>query len=599
MGAGKRYRRETAALTVAFAVLALTAPSGDARQASFTTTDLPIPQRVYDLGVAYVGADEDPDLFTTAHNNRQVVLIGDGNGGFDNQLSALNLDHTPAFPGLEAINNQPALGDPGLYVFYRPTGLRLISHQVSTSGSLKSRGITKAVAKGGAHADVQPLGGGDLPNVRTHFSAPPGGRVDIRMVPLALPVTVRENSIHPTYVGSQAVTAAKNQFSFEVRDRHGMGWADVDDDGDTDSFISRGGLAGRIKGNGNLVQDELMLQSGGTFDDFATQRGLRKGRCRTRSALPVDVDGDSLTDLSSSCVDGPTRLFVRRGTGFDNASGALKRAGARGPVVEWVDIRGDLKPELITFDRGELSVFERRPGGSWARAQRLSDLPRGEVASAASADFDNDGDADVLVSARDGLTLLRNRDGELAPRTPPRLGLPAQAEGPVVWIDYQNDGLLDLYAPPGGIYEQQPDGGFIATGSLTTGELTSPRAVWMDVDGDGDRDGALTARSESGRFSSLFRNNLTGDHWLQVAVEGPDGAREAPGARVQVEADGAEQTAWVGQSDSSRFSAGDWRTYFGLGDATVVDRVTVRWTDGDTRTLDDVPDNQLIHVSHP
>jgi len=599
MGAGKRYRRETAALTVAIGVLAFGAPSGDARQAPFTTSDLPIPQRVYDLGVAYVGGDEYPDLFTTAHNNRQVILIGDGDGGFDDELSDLDLDHTPEFPGLEAINNGPTLDDPGLYVFYRPTGLRLIAHGVSASGTLRSRGITKAIAKSGAQAETEALGGGDLPNKRTHFSSPPGGRIDVRMVPLALPVTLRENSIHPTYVGSQAVAAGKNQVAFEVRDRHGMGWADLDSDGDSDTFITRGGLAGRIKGHGNLVQDELMLRSGGSYDDVAAARGLRKGRCRSRSALPVDVDGDALTDLSSSCVDGPTRLFVRRGQHFENASGALKRAQARGPTIEWVDVRGDLRPELITFERGGLNLFERRPGGEWMRRQRLGDLPRGEVGGVASADFDNDGDADVLVAARDGVTLLRNRNGELAPRTPPKLGLPARAEGPVVWIDHQNDGLLDLYAPPGGIYEQQAGGSFAATGALTTGALTTPRAVWMDVDGDGDRDGALTARSESGRFSALYRNNLTGDHWLQVEVQGPDGSREAPGARVRVEADGAEQTAWVGQSDSSRFSAGDWRTYFGLGDANTVDRVTVRWTDGDTKTLSDVPDNQLIQVTHP
>ncbi len=599
MGARKRYRRETAAIAVLVAVLAFGASSPEARLAPFTTTDLPIPQRVYDLGVAYVGADARPDLFTTAHNNRQVVLIGDGGGGFTNQLSDLRLDHKPAFPGLEAINNAPTHGDPGLYVFYRPNGLRLASHGVSTSGSIKSRGIVKAIAKSGARAGVDVQGGGDLPNTRVDYSIPPGGRVDVRMVPLALPVKVLETSAHPTFIGSQAVKAAKARFSIQVRDRHGMGWADADSDGDSDTLIARGGLAGRIKGHGNLVQDQLMLQARGVFDDFAAARGLRKGRCRARAALPIDADGDARTDLSMSCTDGPTRLFVRRGRGFENASGPLKRAGARGPAIEWVDLRGDLKPELITFDRGGLRVFERRADGGWARRQRMTHLPRGEVAGVASADFDNDGDADVLVSARDGLTLLPNRRGALAARTPPGMGLPAQAEGPVVWIDHQNDGLLDLYAPPGGIYEQRPQGGFTATGMLATGSLRTARAVWMDVDGDGDRDGALTARGDSGRFSSLFRNNLALDHWLQVDVGGRSGAREAPGARVRIAAGGAEQTAWVGQSDSSRYSAGDWRTYFGLGDSTTVDRVTVRWTDGAIRTLHDVADNQLIRIEHP
>jgi hypothetical protein len=600
MGAGKWHRREAAAAAAAFVALgAFGAAAGGARQASFTTSDAPLPKRIYDLGVAYVGADPDPDLFTTAHNNRQVVLIGDGGGGFDNEISALDLDHTPAFPGLEAIDQAPTLDDPGLYLFYRHDGLRLIAHGVTATGTLRSRAFRRAEARDGATAVLEAHGNGDLPSTRVDYTMPPGSRVDVKMVPVALPVRVHRTSASPVFVGSQGTVAGKERFSIQVRDRHGMAWTDADADGDTDVFIARGGLAGRIKGHRNLVQDELMLQSAGTFDDFAEQRHLRKGRCRAREAIPLDADGDGRTDLSTSCEEGVVRLFLRRGPRYANASGQLKRAGARGSAIEWVDLRGGLTPEVVTFDDGGLRVFERGHDGSWALRQRITGLPRGEVVSIASADFDNDGDADVLASARAGLTLLRNRHGELVARTPPRMGLPARAEGPVVWIDYQNDGLLDLYAPPGGIYEQRPQGGFAASGLLATGNLTQARSVWMDVDGDGDRDGVLTARDDGKRFSSLFKNELTGDHWLEVEVEGRGGARDAPGARVRIDVEGAKQTGWVGQSDSSRFSAGDHRLYFGLGDENSVDLVTVRWTDGETRTLTNVADNQLLRVERP
>jgi hypothetical protein len=601
MGAGIRHRRGAAPRATALVTLALAASASPAVAAPFTRSELPLPPRVYDLGVAYVDGDSDPDLFTTAHNNRQVVLIGNGNGGWDNQISALNLDHTPAFPGLEAINNAPTLDAPGLYAFFRPTGLRLVAHEVSARGALRSRAFRQATARDGAEANLRvlPGGGGDLAKSRIRYSIPPGGQLDAKMVPLALPVRFRPGGEAEVFVGSQAVRAQSDSFTVELRDRHGMGWADAEGDGDTDVFITRGGLAGRIKGHRNLVQDELMLQGGGTFADSTDEAGLRKGRCRARQAQPVDADGDGRTDLASSCKEGVTRLFLRRGGEYVNASGHLKRAGARGGDVEWVDVRGDLVPELATFEGGGVRLFQRTPDGSWVVAQRLRGLPGGGTHSIASADYDNDGDADVLVSKADGLALLQNREGRLAQRRPASVGLPERASGPVAWIDHQNDGLLDLYAPPGGIYEQQPGGGFQPSGHLASAELTRARAVWMDFDGDGDRDGAVTGREGGERVSSLYENHLILDHWLEVEVEGREGRREAPGARVRVAAGGVVQTAWIGQADSSRFSAGDWRAYFGLGGATSADRVTVRWTDGVTTTLTDVPDNQLLRVQRP
>jgi hypothetical protein len=591
----KPARRGAAAALLAFALGAAATP---ARAAPFTETELPLPKRLYDLGVAYVDGDPVPDLFTTAHNNRQVVLIGDGDGGFEDRLSALRLDHTPAFPGLEAINNAPDLTEAGLYLFYRPRGLRLLAHEAPASGELRSRAFRKVVSRGGASARLKVPGRGELARAQVSYKLPPGGRIDVKMTPLALPVRVVP-AAGATHVGSQAVATDRRAFSIELRDRHGIGWADLDADGDSDAFIVRGGLAGRIKDHPNLVQDELLVNSGGRFSDLALERGLRKGSCRGRDALPVDADGDARTDLSASCKKGAMRLFLRDGRRFANASGPLRRAGARGGEAEWVDIRGSVAPELMTIRGSAAELYRLGSHGAWARVDRIQGLPRGEPQSVASADFDNDGDADVVVSKSRGIALLENVEGALASRAPGGLGLPSRVAGPVAWVDHQNDGLLDLYAPPGGIYEQQPGGSFAATGQLATGDLTVARSVWTDVDGDGDRDGVLTGRSGGDRITVLNENRLAGDHWLQVDVGGRGGAREAPGARVSVRADGRTQTAWVGQSDSSRFSSGEWRTYFGLGAEAGADRVTVRWTDGLKRTLANVAGDQLLRVERP
>jgi enediyne biosynthesis protein E4 len=62
--------------------------------------------------------------------------------------------------------------------------------------------------------------------------------------------------------------------------------------------------------------------------------------------------------------------------------------------------------------------------------------------------------------------------------------------------------------------------------------------------------------------------------------------------------DGTELTREI-QAGSSYLSSADPRTHFGLGDATVVDRVVVRWLDGRETTLSDVAAGQVITVGAP
>jgi hypothetical protein len=53
----------------------------------------------------------------------------------------------------------------------------------------------------------------------------------------------------------------------------------------------------------------------------------------------------------------------------------------------------------------------------------------------------------------------------------------------------------------------------------------------------------------------------------------------------------------VGQNDGSRYSAGHYRLYFGLGDSKRADSVKVRWPNGSVRKLHGVRADRLLHVS--
>ena len=113
------------------------------------------------------------------------------------------------------------------------------------------------------------------------------------------------------------------------------------------------------------------------------------------------------------------------------------------------------------------------------------------------------------------------------------------------------------------------------------GDLARPIAgrgiATADLDGDGDSDLVLT---QVGGPPLLLRNDqTTGHHWLKVRLADPHGNRLGIGAVVELKADGRTQrrtvTATRGYLSQSEIVAS-----FGLGDATGVEGITVRWPDG-------------------
>jgi hypothetical protein len=92
----------------------------------------------------------------------------------------------------------------------------------------------------------------------------------------------------------------------------------------------------------------------------------------------------------------------------------------------------------------------------------------------------------------------------------------------------------------------------------------------------------------------VYRNTVSpGRHWIAFDLEGTASNRSAIGARVDVQWNGHRQIQEV--SGGSGFSAqNDRRLHFGLGDATMVDQVVIRWPSGRTDTIER-PAIDLVH----
>ncbi len=152
------------------------------------------------------------------------------------------------------------------------------------------------------------------------------------------------------------------------------------------------------------------------------------------------------------------------------------------------------------------------------------------VYSIAPGDFDRDGDTDLFVGANSGNTLLLNRHGSLHAVRPAKLGLPGHGSG-ASWVDYDNDGRLDLSSIPLGLYRQTPNGHFRRTGLLRN-RLDSVWGIndWFDPNNDGYRDVVTAVRRPGGDADvdgRLWMNERKGKRWLEVDLHGRPATRRA------------------------------------------------------------------------
>ena len=97
----------------------------------------------------------------------------------------------------------------------------------------------------------------------------------------------------------------------------------------------------------------------------------------------------------------------------------------------------------------------------------------------------------------------------------------------------------------------------------------------------------------------IYKNHVQpGRHWIELELEGRKSNRRAIGARVELHWNGRTQVQEV--SGGSGFSAqNDRRLHYGLGAATKIDSVVIRWPSGARQTIRDAKIDALNRITEP
>ena len=230
-------------------------------------------------------------------------------------------------------------------------------------------------------------------------------------------------------------------------------------------------------------------------------------------------------------------------------------------------------------------------------------------------DYDGDGDLDLFITKFDGETntLYRN-DGRgqfLDVTAGSGLGEPSfRLTGfGARFLDYDNDGRLDLAVtngrvifPPGAdlardpypmaepnlLFHNEGGGVFRDASALAGAAFVAPMVgrglATGDVDDDGDVDLLVTASSGPARLF-LNRSGAARTPWVGLRLVGTAGARDMPGAVATATLDDGRELVRRVAADGSYASASDPRILFGLGEASAIERLRVRWPGGQVETF--------------
>ncbi len=352
-------------------------------------------------------------------------------------------------------------------------------------------------------------------------------------------------------------------------------WGDFDNDGDLDLFLANYDSENRLFEN---------LGSGSGCWNFADVVDAEINNTgSTVAAVWVDYDHNGSLDLYVSNNDSNNQLLLQTESGWQEAG--ISDITNLGPSqgCAWVDFDMDFDEDLFLSFEGEVDIlFEQISPTEFHPIIMPSDLS-GQGCS--WADYDNDGDMDIYTTAwGPGNTLWRNDgDGLFTPVV--SLLLENYRNGQAgVWGDYDNDGFVDLYLAnynsTNRLFRNEGGtGGFtLVQNNLLQDDSNSIGAAWSDIEGDGDLDIYVNNYDGDNR---LYRNELdNGNSWLEVRLEvyapGSQSNGAAIGALIRVDAD--DLVMWRRVSGGSGYSSQSSLTqHFGLGYATMVDRVTVFW----------------------
>ena len=372
-------------------------------------------------------------------------------------------------------------------------------------------------------------------------------------------------------------------------------WFDLDNDGKLDLFVSS--FVFYDKSQNPLCTDTTLQRryycvprlfkptpsrlyrnnGNGAFTDVSRESGIADHPGKSFGAVATDVNNDGLMDLFVANDTMPNFLFVNKGGGkFEEvglAAGVAYGESGRprsGMGVDAADYDGDGWQDLFVanidheffslYHNDKELIFTDQPGEIAPSTQLLSGW------GLKFFDYDNDGDPDLF--------LVNGHPDDMIESRIPRV----KHREPLLLFENTGRGFKDVSATSGSVFGKVFSGRGMAIG---------------DFDNDGDSD---VLASNNGEPPLLLRNQGGNkNNWVGLELVAKKSNSAAVGAVITWQA-GTMRRTRLRTGGGSYLSSHDPREILGVGTATKIDSVQIRWPSGTTDRLTNVPLNKYIKV---
>jgi hypothetical protein len=372
-------------------------------------------------------------------------------------------------------------------------------------------------------------------------------------------------------------------------------WFDFDNDGKLDLFVSS--FVFYDKSQNPLCTDATLQRryycvprlfkptpsrlfrnaGNGTFVDVSRESGIADHPGKSFGAVATDVNNDGLIDLFVANDTMPNFLFVNKGGGkFEElglAAGVAYGEAGRprsGMGVDAADYDGDGWQDLFVanIDHEFFSLYHND------KELIFTDQP-GEIAPSTHLlsgwglkffDYDNDGDPDLF--------LVNGHPDDMIESRIPRV----RFKEPLLLFENTGRGFKDVSATSGAVFGKMFSGRGMAVG---------------DFDNDGDAD---VLAANNGEPPLLLRNQGGNkNNWVGLSLVATKSNSAAVGAMITWQV-GALKRTRLRTGGGSYLSSHDPREILGVGAATRIDSIEIRWPSGATNKITNVPLNKYIKV---
>jgi hypothetical protein len=317
----------------------------------------------------------------------------------------------------------------------------------------------------------------------------------------------------------------------------------------------------------------------------------------------ADLNNDGNLDIFS-CHDIAPNCYYLNGGGTTNSL-TFYQSNTTPGAMNFGTIGGNYATLFTDFDNdGDTDVFVSKCSGPPCELHRNDgggvytdvsafaqiNITPIQTWSSAIGDFDNDGDMDVIITASSGLHKYFRNNVDATNTLQPFTNITAGSGWDTnpstnidnITYDFDNDGFLDVLGGGNKIMFNQHNSTFIGF---------NYSGIGVGAVGDLNNDGFLDIQSGSTIRYAVPNTNK----WLKVSLQGIQTNSNGIGARVEIYGPWGKQVRDIRSGEGFKYMS-SLNAHFGIGQATTITQVIVRWPNGLVDTYNNVAPNQTLHV---